>query len=340
MIMLGTCANCIAYLAVEPFIPDKGAFLVAEPAWWIVNALAVAMAMPFIYRIFNGLLRTVLSELPAKNVFSLCAAPFVFYIMASLYVVLMGAFSSMFVAFIAVFAGLLMTYVQLRMVQSIRDLRTQEIKAESLLQNYNQLNDHFHEINRLKHDMRNHLSMLSLFLKDNRIAEAKNYLEKYADEVEYITEAAFHENYIINAVAHDLSHRGQLIGTKVELSLKASPLHISEPDLISLLTNITDNSLEACAKMPQGAERLIRLSVTRREPYLAIVCENSYPGGIDTADSGDAVRSSKSESGHGYGLKTIERIASAYDGMVEFSHDENLFTITVALKDKKEEEGK
>jgi sensor histidine kinase YesM len=208
------------------------------------------------------------------------------------------------------------------------------IKTESLMQNYEQLNAHFHEINRLKHDMRNHLSMLNIFLKDSRFKEAQRYLEKYADEVGEITEAAFHENYIINAVAHDLSHRGHITGANVEFYLKASPRNISEPDLISLLTNIIDNALEACALIPEGTERLIRLSVTRREPYLAIVCENSYAGIIGTAQNGEGIRSNKSETGHGYGLKTIERIAAIYDGMVELSHDNNIFTITVALKDK------
>jgi hypothetical protein len=334
MIMLGTCANSIAYIAVEPFIPDKGPFLVAEPAWWVVNALVIAITMPFVYRIFNNLLRHVLSGLPVKDILSLCIVPLTFYILASIYVVTMGAFSSMFIALIAVFAGLFLTYVQLRMVRNLRDLHTQEIKAENLLQSYERLNAHFHEINRLKHDMRNHLSMLRIYLKDNRFEDAKTYLDKYADEVGMITEAVFHENYIINTVAHDLSHRGQAIGVTVELNLKASPNNISEPDLIGLLANITDNALEACAGMSQGMNRLIKLSVTRREPYLAIVCENSYPGGIDTDKNGEGLRSNKKEAGHGYGLKTIERIASAYDGIVEYSFDENVFTITVALKDK------
>jgi len=208
------------------------------------------------------------------------------------------------------------------------------VKAVSLMHSYEQLNAHFHDINRLKHDMRNHLSMLRVFLKDSRFGEAQSYLEKYAGEVEFITEAAFHENYIINAVAHDLSHRGQALGVKVDLNLEASPRHICEPDLISLLTNIADNALEACAKIPQGKARFIRLSVTRREPYLAIVCENSYTGKIDIGINGEVLRSSKSKTGHGYGLKTIERIAFAYNGMVDVTHDENTFTITAALKDK------
>jgi len=206
------------------------------------------------------------------------------------------------------------------------------VKAETLMQNYEQLGAHFHEIQRLKHDMRNHLSMLRIFLKDNRVEEAQNYLEKYSDEVDGITEAVYHEDYIVNAVAHDLLQRSKTIGANAELNLKASPLRISEPELISLLANITDNALEACAKMPEGCQRLIKLTITRREPYLAIICENSNPGGIVTDENGK-LHSTKNETGHGYGLKTIERIATAYDGMVEVTHDENTFTITVALKD-------
>jgi len=207
------------------------------------------------------------------------------------------------------------------------------VKAETLMQNYEQLGAYFHEINLLKHEMRNHLSMLRIFLKDNRIEEAQNYLEKYSDEVDGITEAAYHENYIVNAVAHDVLHRGRIIAANVVLILKTSPLRISEPDLISLLANITDNALEACAKIPEGRERLILLTITRREPYLAVVCENSNPGGIVTDESGK-FRSSKNETGHGFGLKAIERIAAVYDGMAEVTFNENRFTITVALKDK------
>jgi sensor histidine kinase regulating citrate/malate metabolism len=145
-----------------------------------------------------------------------------------------------------------------------------------------------------------------------------------------------HEHYLINAVAHDLSLRARSLGIKTVLNLKASPLDISEPDLISLLTNITDNALEACAKLPEGQERFINFSITRRDPYLVIVCESSNPGGIVTDTDGE-IRSSKNETGHGYGLKTIRRIAAVYDGMAEYSYDEKSFTITVALKDKQNE---
>jgi len=215
------------------------------------------------------------------------------------------------------------------------------VKTNILMQNYEQINDHIHEVNSLKHDMRNHLTALNVFLKDDRYDEAKSYLDKYAIEVGEVTEAAYHSNYLINAMIHDLQRRSEVLRIKTTFSLKASPNSISDPDIVSLMTNIIENAVEACMKLPEERERYISLSITRREPYLAIVCENSNPGGIITGSQGidhdendsDRLLTSKNIKGHGDGLRTIERIAASYGGMMEISYDDDQFTITVALKD-------
>jgi len=227
----------------------------------------------------------------------------------------------------------------------IKDLQEREqlmkVKTESLIQNYEQVNTHIHEVNSLKHDIKNHLTALHMLLKDNRYDEAQNYLEKYAYEVDGVTEAVYHSNYLINAMMHDFMRKAKAMNVKTTLNLKASPQNISEPDLVSLLTNITENAFEACEKLPEGRERFINLSMTRREPYLAIVCENSNPGGITTDSDEEAdgkITTSKHQVGHGYGLQTIQRITSSYDGMMEVTYDDEKFKITVALKDNLEAE--
>jgi len=222
----------------------------------------------------------------------------------------------------------------------IHDLQERErimnIKTESLLINYEQVNSHFYEVNRIKHDIRNHLTALHVLLKDNRYDEAQNYLEKYAVEVGNVTEAVYHSNYLINAMMHDLMRKSGDRNIKTSLSLKASPNNISEPDLISLLTNIIENALEACDKIPQEREKYINLSFSRREPYLAIICENSNPGDIITDSdekSEGKILTSKNLRGHGYGLQTIGKITAAYSGIMEVNYNDEIFIITVALKD-------
>jgi sensor histidine kinase regulating citrate/malate metabolism len=223
----------------------------------------------------------------------------------------------------------------------IKDLQLSEsimsLRAENLLLNFEQTNEYIHKVNSLKHDIKNHLTALHILVKDKKYDKAQDYLQKYVGEINEIAEAAYHSNYLINAVVHDLIHRAKSIGVKVKLNLKASPVSISEPDIIGLLTNITDNAIEACAKLPKGQEGFISLSITRREPYFAVVCENSNPGGITTdtvGEEGKEILTSKTKSGHGYGIKIIERIAASYGGMAEVSYNEEVFTITAILKDK------
>jgi hypothetical protein len=220
----------------------------------------------------------------------------------------------------------------------IKDLQLSEsimsLRAENLLLNVEQTNEYIHNVNSLKHDIKNHLAALHILMKGKKYDNAQNYLEKYVDEINEIAEAAYHSNYLINAVVHDLINRAKALGVKVNLNLKASPVNISEPDIIGLLTNITDNALEACAKLPKGQEGFISLSVTRREPYFAVTCENSNPGGITTGTANkEVLLTSKIKSGHGYGIKIIERIAASYGGMVEVSYTDEVFTITAILKD-------
>jgi sensor histidine kinase regulating citrate/malate metabolism len=84
--------------------------------------------------------------------------------------------------------------------------------------------------------------------------------------------------------------------------------------------------------LPNNRERFIRLSITRREPYLNIRCENSKTGEIVSADG--KMQTSKTGSGHGYGLPTIARIVDAYDGLMDIDYGESTFTIMAALKDQ------
>jgi hypothetical protein len=334
--MLFQSVNGIAFRIVGLFMPENSHELQFGRFWLFWAGVYLALAafiIPFVFRISKGVLQHELANLPMKNIVLLSLSPVGFYLAAAVYTFVFGLFSNDLVAGFIIIMGLSFSLFQILTIQNTRKLLTTQVKHKLLLNNYQALESHFTQIAQMKHDVRNHLSALRLFLKDKRYGEAQSYLEKYADEVDEITEAMCHEHYLINAVAHDLLLRSRAIGTKAELNLKASPLSISEPDLIGLLTNIADNALEACSRMPEGRERFINFSITRREPYLAVICENSSPGGTVT-DTDGRICSSKNETGHGYGLKTIERIAAAYDGMAEYSHDENTFTVTVALKDQ------
>jgi sensor histidine kinase regulating citrate/malate metabolism len=214
----------------------------------------------------------------------------------------------------------------------LRETELLAIRNRQAAENYREIQEHLHQVGWLKHEIKNHISALRIYLKDGRYKEAETYLERYAGQAMPVAETVYHENFLLNAIVSVLRQKAEKLGVSLDLNLKAAPDHIADHDFYSLLSNMLDNALEACAAMPEGSERFIRLTITRREPYLNIRCENSKFGETVTID--DILRTTKTESGHGYGLRTIERIVNTYDGIMNIDYNENTFTVTAALKDQ------
>jgi hypothetical protein len=197
---------------------------------------------------------------------------------------------------------------------------------------YDHIKAHLQEVAGLKHEIRSHFVAMQTCFEHGRIEEARSYLNKYTEQAIVVTEAVYHDNFLINAVLGGLLQKAGEHGITVDLNLKATPARIADPDFYSLLSNITSNALEACIAMPENKERFISLTVSRREPYLNTRCTNSKSHEIVSEDG--KIQSTKAEEGHGYGLWTIKRIVDAYGGIMDIDYDENTFTIMAALKDK------
>lgn len=200
-------------------------------------------------------------------------------------------------------------------------------------ESYERIRTHLDQVGSLKHEINKHFAAMQLYLRDNRYAEAKDYLAKYAAKTQVITETVYHEHFLVNAIVGNLLQAADKERIKVELSLNADFAHISDPDMYSLLNNILDNALEACIALPQESGRFIRLTMGKREPYFHITCVNSKSGNI-VYEHGMIKTTKSIGEGHGYGLRTISGIVNLYDGILDIAHDETTFTITAALKDE------
>jgi uncharacterized membrane-anchored protein YhcB (DUF1043 family) len=338
MVMLGTCVNCISYIAVEPFLPDKGSFLVAEPAWWLITALAIAIISPFVYRIFSRLLRQALFGLPMKSVLSLSFAPLVFYMMATAYVVLLGAFSSMFVAFIAVFAGLFLSYINLRLLWNTHkwaetklELQMLEVKNEFMLENYQTLESHITQIARMKHEMRNHLFAVQKLCEDGEVERLLTYLSEVNEQFTEIEEPVICENRVIQAVLGHAARRAREMSFEIEFEILPLPgLSIPDTDLVSLFMNLLDNALESCMHMQNPKDRWLKVRLKTREPYLCLSVTNAWQGAVIRSE--DTYISTKSDPLlHGHGIEIVRRIAEKHGGLASFGHAPDTFSAEVAL---------
>ena len=104
---------------------------------------------------------------------------------------------------------------------------------------------------------------------------------------------------------------------------------ISESDLYSLFGNAIDNAIEAVCKIDDIRKRNISVVVRNIHTFVSINIENYYEGNI-TLDENNLPISTKSDSNyHGFGTKSIDFIVKKYNGSLEISLDNNIFSLAI-----------
>lgn len=124
---------------------------------------------------------------------------------------------------------------------------------------------------------------------------------------------------------------------KININVKAvSPesLQIINIDLGSLLSNVLDNAIEAAVKIPDQAQRYIKVEIRPENQNLLIKVINSIHEPPIIKDG--VYLSSKSNLGkmgqkHGMGLKNVEDIIKKYDGNIMIQVENAEFILTVSL---------
>lgn len=99
-------------------------------------------------------------------------------------------------------------------------------------------------------------------------------------------------------------------------------------DLCSLFGNAIENAIEAVAELPKE-DRVISFQVREKNSMLVINVDNYYRGNVDV--SGGLPKSTKGDDRyHGFGTRSIRRIARKYGGDSVISVDD-MFHLTVML---------
>ena len=105
---------------------------------------------------------------------------------------------------------------------------------------------------------------------------------------------------------------------------------LTERETYSLFGNALDNALEAVTKVENPEQRIITLKGNTRGGMVVLQVENTYAGEMHL--SGDVLpRTTKTGSGHGFGLRSISRIAEKYGGTMSLRTEGDVFKLTVVM---------
>lgn len=102
-------------------------------------------------------------------------------------------------------------------------------------------------------------------------------------------------------------------------------------DVYFLLTNIIDNAIEAVLENNDPEKRLINLTVSTRQGTIVIEQTNYTNRKLTFNKDGSLKTTKEDKKVHGYGTKSINYIVKKYDGIINYSIKDGIFTLKIII---------
>lgn len=256
---------------------------------------------------------------------------YTFWIIAVNYQVSNGIEIVILISSIAIIVSIVLTFVfYSKTSKEIDELfkvqqEAERIKADTAY--YALLDSQNETLKAITHDEKNHLAAIKALANNS---EVNTYIDNISQEIKYHSMFGNTKNKFLDLLLNKYQSICDSMNIEFVTSIKTANLAFMEaPDLITLISNILDNAVDATK---QSREKRIDLSINHINNFDVLTCSNSCDK--KPLSSGKALHSTKTIEGfHGYGIKGIKKISSKYDGEFDWSYNEpsNEFTINIAF---------
>jgi len=187
------------------------------------------------------------------------------------------------------------------------------------------------EAKSIRHDMKTHFATLKGYVADNEMAA--NYLNRLLGDIEeskiYADTGNIAFDSIINFKLRNAKENNINVDIKTLIPLS---LDVEVADIVTILGNLLDNALDAVAKVE---DKMIKLDIEYSKSSLFIQIENTFDGEIRYTEKKKGeesiIASLKGGNEHGHGLKNVRKSVEKYDGHIDITHGENIFSVGVFL---------
>ena len=246
----------------------------------------------------------------------------------SIYVVLIVSTILLMYANIAVF------WVHESLIKTQREnteLQLQAQKAELDTEYYTLLQNQYENSNILIHDIKRHLLSIKDLADENDCDGIEHYIDNLYSEYEVKNIKKYSNHKLVNAIINRYVKVFADSGITFNCDIRNIDFSfIDDNDLTSLLDNLLENALEASR---DSEEKKVDLLIAPTNVNYISISLNNTCSVAPNIKNGKLITTKKKSAPHGYGIKSIKRIADKYDGAVSFDYDKEkqLFSIRIVL---------
>lgn len=246
--------------------------------------------------------------------------------------------NKIFMAFWAVCIFLLISYLTLAVVfffivsgvqaesENRERISIQKLRESHYLNQQQFMNERA----RMQHEFKHTIRTLESLIHAGDLSIVQQFLEDYLASMPKNDTVVFCSNSTANALLNYYRKLADSYSIKLDWRIAVPDIiTVSDEDFRSVLGNLLENAVFACADVMPMEARYISLVIEIDDAYnLTITSKNSFDGNIKKRNGRYL---SARKPGYGAGLSSIMTTAKEYGGKVKFSNTKNEFTATVSL---------
>jgi len=326
-----------AILIFDRFLNVKGLSQITMNTAFIADVICYFIILGIVFVLNTVFRKGALTNLDIKGWFIFAFFP-LFTLVAVIAIVfsydaqsIMDIYYSLFFLAVGMLVLNILIFILLdNVVKRESEIREKEImleQAEHLNQMYRSLSDEREKQKARSHDYINNLNVMLMLAREGKVDEEIRYIEEQLGREMQSVDVINTGNTLINAVLNikylEAKKKGIIIPFIAD---NLTGLKISDSDMVTILTNILDNAIEAVEKCD---EKRIIFKIIKDYDSLIIDSTNPYVGQMPDEDSFETTKTDKKN--HGFGLANIKNTVKANNGNCFIDTKDGIFHISIVI---------
>lgn len=230
-----------------------------------------------------------------------------------------------------ILAAMLIVLVLFQRLEIQREDKRKQFVLESQIKNIEQhisgVEGTCRELRSLKHDLRNHITIIERLMEQQQYSETEHYLSSMQMALAN-TELSFQTgNPITDILLHEKSEQAKQFNITFHSTFRyPASDQINAFDMSVILHNALENAIEATKAIENG---WIEVSSKQFKNSYLLTIRNPLASALEWGEQLLPVTTKSDRENHGIGLNHIREIARKYYGELEFEVDSSIFQINI-----------
>lgn len=232
-------------------------------------------------------------------------------------------------------AAMLIVLVLFQRLELQHEDKRKQFVLESQIKNIEQhilgVEGTYRELRSLKHDLRNHITIIERLLEQQQYSETEYYLTSMQKALAHAEVSVSYPtgNPITDILIHEKSEQANQFHIAFHSSFyyPASD-RINAFDMSVILHNALENAIEATKTIENA---WIEVSSRQHKNSYLLTIRNPFVSSLEWGENNLPITTKREQMNHGIGLNNIREIARKYYGDIEIEVDSSIFQINILL---------